>query len=36
MYKGYLSLLEFLHCTPVGCKLDSYMPNMAMLDLNKF
>ena len=29
------ALLEFLHCTPVGSKLGSYMPNMAMPDLNK-
>ena len=27
---------EFLHCTPVGSKLGSYKPNMAMPDLNKF
>ena len=31
-----MDLLEFLHCTPVGSKLGSYMPNMAMPDLNKF
>ena len=29
-------LLEFLHCTPVGSKLGSYMPNMAVPNLNKF
>ena len=28
--------IEFLHCTPVGSKLGSYMPNMAMPNLNKF
>ena len=28
--------LEFLHCTPVGSKLGSYMPNVALPDLNKF
>ena len=27
--------LEFLHCTPVGSKPGSYMPNMAAPDLNK-
>ena len=29
------SSLEFLHCTPVGRKPGSYMPNMAVPDLNK-
>ena len=28
-------ILEFLHCTPVGSKPGSYMPNMAMPYLNK-
>ena len=29
------SVLEFLHCTPVGSKLNTYIPNMAVPDLNK-
>ena len=28
-------ILEFLHCTPVGSKPGSDMPNMAVPDLNK-
>ena len=29
------AIVEFLQCTPVGSKLGSYMPNMAMPNLNK-
>ena len=31
-----MGLTTVLHCTPVGCKLGSYVPNMAVPDLNKF
>ena len=33
--RSHLALLEFLHRTPRGSKLGSYMPNMAVNDLNK-
>ena len=32
----HCTLLESLHCTPVGSKPGSYMLNMAVPDLNKF
>ena len=32
---SYLFLIEFLHCTLVGNQPGSYMPNMAVPNLNK-
>ena len=34
-FTGQQNVVEFLHCTPVGSKRGSYMPNMAVPDFNK-